>query len=72
MEQYSGKSIFKGTNKFLGVLAGSVKGSLICLALVGLIFIVLPLFNNNFLNITPKVIEKTYLFKHLYGLFLKF
>lgn len=66
------KSVFKGTNKFLGGLAGVVKGALISFALVGLIFIVLPLFDNELFNITPQIIERTYIFKYLYALFLKF
>ena len=63
------KSIFKGANKFLGGIAGMCKGGLICLALAGLISIILPLFKNEIFNITPRLIEKTYLFKHLYNLF---
>ena len=66
------KSIFKGTNKFLGVVAGATKGAMICFVIIGLLFIILPLFNNDLLDISPKVIEKTYIFKHIYNLFSKF
>ena len=61
------KSVFKKTNKFLGTLTGAIKGAIISVALVGLVSILLPLFNNEMFFITPKLIDETYIFKFIYG-----
>ena len=62
------KSVFKGINKFLGGISGAAKGIIVTLALVMLISILLPIFDNEIYFITPQTINKTYIFKFFFNI----
>lgn len=60
--------ILHGVNSFLGGVLGFVKGVIIMFGVVILISIIINVFGYQFYIFTPKMIDKTYLFKIIYSL----